>query len=130
MKNLCFLWRLLFWKKNYWHLEFLKNQTFGQRFIIFEKLRYRGRLLLKLLLHFIEYRLDQLNSKYTKSSKIQYFEGPSLMKCLPKKFEVFLSSHHKIAFLLNFCEIERKPSFNGQYFQTSRISDDWFNENA
>ena len=29
-----------------------------------------------------------------------------------------------------FCEIKRKPSFNGQYFQTSRISDIWFNENA
>ena len=87
MKNLCFFWRLLFWKKNYWHLEFLKNQIFGQRFIIFEKLRYRGRLLLKLLLHFIEYRLDQLNSKYTKiaeNSGIQYFESCSQKKCLLK----------------------------------------------
>ena len=25
---------------------------------------------------------------------------------------------------------EWKPSFNGQYFQTSRISDIWFNQNA
>ena len=41
----------------------------------------------KLLLHFIEYRLDQLNSKHTKiavNSKIQYFEGFSQKKCLLK----------------------------------------------
>ena len=47
------------------------NQVFGQRFIVFEKLEHRGQLLLKnmpskLLLHFIEYRLDQLNRKHTK----------------------------------------------------------------
>ena len=70
------------------------NQIFGQRFIMFEKLRYRGQLLLKLraaevATFFIEYRLDQLNSKHTKtavSSTIQYFEGRSLKKCLSKKF--------------------------------------------
>ena len=42
---------------------------------------------LKLLLHFIEYRLDQLNSKHTKtavSSTIPYFEGHSQKKCLLK----------------------------------------------
>ena len=44
MKN----WRLLFQKTNCWHLEYLMNQIFGQRFIILEKLRYRGQLLLKL----------------------------------------------------------------------------------
>ena len=41
----------------------------------------------KLLLHFIEYRLDQLNSKYTKiaeNSGIQYFESCSQKKCLLK----------------------------------------------
>ena len=41
----------------------------------------------KLLLHFIEYRLDQLNIKYTKTvvnSTIQYFEGCSRKKCLLK----------------------------------------------
>ena len=31
-----------------WHLEFLMNQLFGQRFIIFEKVRCSGQLLLKL----------------------------------------------------------------------------------
>ena len=34
--------------KNCWHLEFLMNQIFGQRFIVFKKMRYRGQLLLKL----------------------------------------------------------------------------------
>ena len=41
----------------------------------------------KLLLHFIEYRLDQLNSKHTKtsvSSTIPYFEDHSQKKCLLK----------------------------------------------
>ena len=41
----------------------------------------------KLLLHFIEYRLDQLNNKHTKtavSSTIQYFEDCSQKKCLLK----------------------------------------------
>ena len=41
----------------------------------------------KLLLHFAEYRLDQLNSKHTKieiNSTIQYFEGYSRKKCLLK----------------------------------------------
>ena len=59
---------------------------------MFEKLRYRGQLLLKLraaevATFFIEYRLDQLNSKHTKtavSSTIQYYEGRSQKKCLLK----------------------------------------------
>ena len=83
MKNLCFFWWLLFLEKSYWHLEFLNNQIFGQRFII---LRNWGRGVnycwnywrSKLLLHFIEYCLDQLNSKHTKTGvnqAIQYFEG-------------------------------------------------------
>ena len=91
-----------FEKKNCWHFEFSMNQIFGQMFIIFEKLRYRVYYrwnygLSKLLLHFIEYRLDQLNNKHTKiavNSTIQYFEGHSQKKCLPK---VFLPIHHKMA---------------------------------
>ena len=46
---------------------------------------------LKLLLHFIEYPLDQLNSKHTKTvanSTIQYFEDSSRKKCL-LKFDTF-----------------------------------------
>ena len=73
------------------------NQVFGQRFIVFEKLEYRGQLLLekmqsKLLLHFIEYRLDQLNSKHTKIAvnlAIQYFESSFQNKC-------FWSTYHKM----------------------------------
>ena len=41
----------------------------------------------KLRLHFIEYRLDQLNSKHTKtavSSTIRYLKGRSQKKCLLK----------------------------------------------
>ena len=37
-------WQLIFQKTNCWHLEFSMNQIFGQRFIIFEKLRYMGQL--------------------------------------------------------------------------------------
>ena len=48
MKNLCYLGGYFFKKKNGWHLEFAMNQIFGQRFIIFQKLRYRRQLLLKL----------------------------------------------------------------------------------
>ena len=46
--KICVFWRLLFQKTNCWYLEFLMNQIFGQRFIISEKLRYMGQLLLKL----------------------------------------------------------------------------------
>ena len=41
----------------------------------------------KLLLHFIQYRLDDLNSKHTKiavNSAVQYFEGCCQKKCLLK----------------------------------------------
>ena len=41
-------WLLLLQKTNCWHLGLLMNQIFGQKFIIFEKLRYMGPLLLKL----------------------------------------------------------------------------------
>ena len=83
----------------------------------------------KLLLHFIEYRLDQLNSKHTKiavNSAIQYFEGCSQKKCLLKVWRFLVHSQRSVK--LN--GIERKRSFKGQYFQTSRISDIWFNENS
>ena len=59
------------------------NQIFGQRFIIFEKCRYRSQLLLKLRAvevptSFTEYRLDQLNTMHTKTavnSTMQFFES-------------------------------------------------------
>ena len=102
-KDVWFL-AVLFSKKNCWHFEFSMNQIFGQMFIIFEKLRYRVYYrwnygLSKLLLHFIEYRLDQLNNKHTKiavNSTIQYSEDRSEKKCLLK---VSWSTHHKMAAL-------------------------------
>ena len=48
MNKLCFFWRLFFQNKDRRNFEFLMNQIFGQRFTMFEKLRYRGQLLLKL----------------------------------------------------------------------------------
>ena len=73
------------------------NQIFGQSFIIFKKMRYRGQLLLKLRIvevgiHFIEYRLDQLNNTHTEitvNSAIQQFEEGSQKKC-PLKVWRFL----------------------------------------
>ena len=63
------------------------NQIFGQRFIILEKLKYRGQLLLKLSANFTEYRPDQLNNKHLKialNSRIQYFDGRFQKKQLLK----------------------------------------------
>ena len=92
MKNLCFL-----------AAPFSKKKIAGIR--NFEWIKYLGKRssylknwgigvnycwsywLSKLLLHFIEYHVDQLNSKHTKivvNSVIQYFEGRSQKKCLLK----------------------------------------------
>ena len=68
------------------------NQIFGQKFTIFEKWRHRTRLLLKLrpsklLLHFIEYCLDQLKNKHTKTvvnSTMQFFESLHQRKYMVK----------------------------------------------
>ena len=92
MKDLCFFGGFFFKWKNCWHLEFLMNQIFGQRFLIFNKMRCRVNHCWsygpsKLLLYFVEYRLDQLNSKHTKIAvnlAIQYFEGCCQKKCLLK----------------------------------------------
>ena len=66
----------------------------------------------KLLLHFIEYRLDQHNSKHTKTavnSAIQYFDGCSQKKCLLKVWR-FGPPTTKWRPCKIFCEIERKPT--------------------
>ena len=86
----------------------------------------------KLVLHFIEYRLDHLNNKHAKiavNSAIQYFESCCQKKCLLKVWSFLVYPPQ------NYCKIEQKPILmaniiNGQYFQTSRISDIWFNQNA
>ena len=72
----------------------------------------------KFLLHFMEYRGDQLNSKHTKiavNSAIQYFEGCSQKKCLLKVWR-FLVHPSQNSGHVKFCKIERKQSFNGQYY--------------
>ena len=78
----CFFWRLLFQKRNSWHLKFWYWKTWG---IWVNYCWNHGPS--KLLLHFIEYHLDQLNSKHTKAtlnSTIQYFEGCFQKECLLK----------------------------------------------
>ena len=63
-------------------------------FIIFEKWGYKRQLLLELSavevsIHFIEYRLNELNNKHTKTasnSTIQFFESCSQKKYLVKFF--------------------------------------------
>ena len=65
----------------------------------------------KLLLHFIEYRLDQLNNNHTKiavNSTIQYFEGRSQKKCLLKSLKFFGPSTTK----LRPCKIIAKLNVN------------------
>ena len=65
----------------------------------------------KLLSHFIEYRLDLLNSKHTKiavNSAIQYFKGCSQKKCLLKVWSFFVlpttKSRSCKSFLRNWTE--------------------------
>ena len=66
----------------------------------------------KLLLHFIQYRLDHFNNRHTKiavNSTIQFFKSHYQKKCLLK---VFRCIHHKMTALQYFLEIETKLSFN------------------
>ena len=44
--------------------------------------------------------------------------------------KVIQESSYRVLQITNFCEIERKPSFNSQYFQGSQISGICLNENA
>ena len=46
------------------------------------------------------------------------------------KSRSFLVHPQQIGGPATFLRNQRKPSFNDQYFQTSRISDIWFNENS
>ena len=65
----------------------------------------------KLLLHFVEYRVDQLNSKHTKiavNSAIRYFEGCCQEKCLLKIWRFLVHSPQNggpVKFLGNWTEI-------------------------
>ena len=72
-------------------------------------MRYRGQICWnygpsKLLLHFIEYRLDQLNNKHTKiavNSAIQHFEGCSKNKCLIKVWSFLVHPPQNVFAKLN-----------------------------
>ena len=74
----------------------LNESNIWQRIIIFEKWRYCWNYRpSKLLLHFIEYRLDQLNNKHTKTavnSTIQFFESRNQKKYLVKFLSFFRPS--------------------------------------
>ena len=92
MKNLCFFRRLLFPKNiadiwNFWWIKYLgKGLSYWKNWgVVVNYCWNYGPS--KLLLYFIENRLDQLNIKHTKTvvnSTIQYFEGCSRKKCLLK----------------------------------------------
>ena len=96
MKNL-FFWRLFLQNKNCWHFESLMNRIFWQNFTILKNkgigvsycLNYGPS---KLLLHLIEYLLDQLNKKHTKTavnSTIQFFWKPLSEEICGKSLKLF-----------------------------------------
>ena len=92
MKILCFFWRFLFQKNiadiwNFWWIKYLgKDLLYLKKWGVGVNYCWNYGPL-KLLLHFIEYRLAQLNSKNTKivvNSTTQYFVDSSRKKCLLK----------------------------------------------
>ena len=127
MKNFCFFGGSFFKKK-----QNKKMLTFGivDGSNIWAKVYHLWKI--EVLRASIEYRIDQLNNKDPKiavNSTIQYFEDCSYKKCLLKVWSCFVDPPQNDG-RVKFCVIERKPSFNGQYFQTLRISNIWFNENV
>ena len=90
--KICVFWRLSLQNKNCWYFEFSVNQYLRKGLSYLKNwgigLNYCWNYgPSKLLLYFIEYRLDQLNNKHTKiavNSTIQHFEGRSQKKCLLK----------------------------------------------
>ena len=74
----------------------------------------------KLPLHFIEYRLDQLNSKHTKtsvSSTIQYFEGRSQKKCLLKVWSSLVYPPQNGSPVIFFAKLNRKHLLMASIFK-------------
>ena len=72
----------------------------------------------KLLLQFIEYRLDQLNNKHTKiavNSAIQYFEGCSQNKCLLKVWSFLVNQPQ------NGGPVKFFAKLNGNHFLMANI---------
>ena len=104
---MCFFWRLLIQIKKLLTIGIF-NHIFEKRFITFKEMRHMGQLcwnygLSKLLLHFIEYLLGQLNNKHIKVAvnlTIQYFEGFPTQNGSPVKFVLWNKNHILIANIL------------------------------
>ena len=87
----------------------------------------------KLLVHFIENRLDQLNNKHTKiavNSAIQYFEGRSQKKCLLqvwplKNFFAKLNGNHLL--MANIFKLHEYQTF--VLIKMHNMSKIWFANN-
>ena len=115
MQNLCFFGGSFFQKKiadiwNFWWIKYLgKDLSYLTKWGVVVNYCWNHEPS-KLLLHFIEYRLDQLNSKHTKiavNSAIQYFEGCSQKKCLLKVWSFLVHPPQNggpVKFLRNWTE--------------------------
>ena len=138
MKNLCFFGGYFFQKKiaDIWKFQWMKN--LGKSLSYLKKWGVVVNYCWnygppKLLLHFIEYCLDQLNSKHTKTAvnlTIQYFEGCSWKKCLLKVWRFLVHPPQNggpVQFLRNW---PKTIFLMATIFKLSRISGFWFNENA
>ena len=74
----------------------------------------------KSLLHFIEYRLDQLNNKHTKiavNSVIQCFEGHSQKKCLLKVWSFFIHLPQNVSPVKVFAKLNRNHLLMANIFK-------------
>ena len=102
---ICAFYRLFFQNQYCWHFDFLINQIFWEVFIIFKNWGIGVKYCWnyepsKLLLHFIKYRLHQLNNKHieiaVRYKKIQFFAKSYFEKKYLVKFEMFWVTQHKM----------------------------------
>ena len=140
MKNLCFFFGgAPFFKKNiadiwnFWWIKYLgKGLSYLKKWgVVVNYCWNYGPS--KLLLHFIECRLDQPNSKYTKTAvKLDntIFWRPVSRKMSAKSLKCFGPPTTKWRPRKIFAKLNRSYLLMTKYFQTSRILDIWFNENA
>ena len=125
MKNLCFFGGYFFQKKiaDIWKFQWMKNLGKGLSYlkkwgVVVNYCWNYGPP--KLLLHFIEYCLDQLNSKHTKIAvnlTIQYFEGCSWKKYLLKVWRFLVHPPQNVPCTI-FTKLTKSHFFNGHYFET------------
>ena len=93
----------------------------------------------KFLLHFVEYRLDQLNSEHTKlavNSAIQYSEGCSQKKCLlkvwsflvhPPPCKIFTKLNRNHLLIANIFKLHEYQTFG--LIKMHNMSKIWFANN-